>query len=393
MRLLFLCYWGFSEGLTTATVVPHIKILEEFEEIKQIVFCSLENAIDHIHVEDISNKVKHVSIPSGNRPLVKFLDFHRIPRIIHGLCLEHKTDAIICRSTLAGALARISYKRSKIPYFVESFEPHADYMLKSGIWSNWNFRYAFLKRSEEAQKYEASGLMTVSSAYSRKLTMEGIASEKLRTVPCAVDTEQFRFNEGKRFEIRGKLGLSKDDFVGVYVGKFGGLYYDKEAYQLFYTIYKNYHNFRLIVLTSSDKDSIRSQLYNVGFKSSDFFIDYVPHFNVPDYLSASDFAFCLHRSHSSSFGFSPIKNGEYWANGLPILIPENIGDDSEIVISESAGGTYKEGNNASIKHAMEKIIEILQKPGSRVRIPSYAKKYRSFSKLSLAYRYFLFQEL
>ena len=42
MNILFIGYWGINEGLTQATIVPHLKILSTFPTIKKIIFSSVE---------------------------------------------------------------------------------------------------------------------------------------------------------------------------------------------------------------------------------------------------------------------------------------------------------------------------------------------------------------
>jgi hypothetical protein len=69
---------------------------------------------------------------------------------------------------------------------VESFEPHADYMLESGVWQRWNPKYIFEKRWEQKVKECAESLITVSTNYSRQLVKEGVPEERIEMVPCCV---------------------------------------------------------------------------------------------------------------------------------------------------------------------------------------------------------------
>jgi hypothetical protein len=48
-----------------------------------------------------------------------------------------------------------------------------------------------------------------------------------------------------------------------------------------------------------------------------------------------------------------VKNGEYWANGLPLIIAENIGDDSDIAKNYEAGSVCND-----IRSAGNSFIEI-----------------------------------
>ena len=76
---------------------------------------------------------------------------------------------------------------------------------------------------------------------------------------------------------------------------------------------------------------------------------------------------------------SPIKDGEYWALGLPVIITKDISDDSSIIESENIGAVLRELNVEEYKKAIDKI-EIFLREGSSLstRIFAVAKKYRSF---------------
>ena len=155
MNILFIGYWSLNDGLTQSTILPHLKILARFPEIKKVIFTSIErNVIIDPHV--FENKIiVHKPIYSGNFPLNiinKIVDFIRFPNELVILCRVYKIDHIICRGAPAGSLGYLVYKRTGIPFSVESFEPHSGYMLESGTWKSWDPRYIMQKYWEGKQK-------------------------------------------------------------------------------------------------------------------------------------------------------------------------------------------------------------------------------------------------
>ncbi|GEM_PF-6753269 len=42
MNILFLSYWGINEGLTAATVFPHLEILAGFSNIDKVLLVTIE---------------------------------------------------------------------------------------------------------------------------------------------------------------------------------------------------------------------------------------------------------------------------------------------------------------------------------------------------------------
>jgi glycosyltransferase involved in cell wall biosynthesis len=219
---------------------------------------------------------------------------------------------------------------------------------------------------EQKQKKYAKGLMPVANNYKQKLVMEGVDASKLNVIPCCVELEEFKYKEEQRLAVRKKLNI-EDEVTGIYVGKFGGIYYSDEALESFKAAFEYFkNNFKMIILTPDNKSQIRNRLIEIGLDKDSFIVDSIPHSEVPSYLSAADFAFSLYRPSRSKRFLSPIKNGEYWANGLPIIMTKGIGDDSQIIDSEGGGVTFDLEDNNLIK-ALQKIEVIIQS-GSRIEV-------------------------
>ena len=107
---------------------------------------------------------------------------------------------------------------------------------------------------------------------------------------------------------------------------------------------------------------------------------FVPHAKIPRYLGLADFAVTPVRPVPTKRYCTPIKDGEYWALGLPVVITANISDDSQI-ISETAIGAVLQDLNVDAYHtAVQQIDHLLHKPRKENydAIRAIAKKYRSF---------------
>lgn len=382
MNILFLGYWGANDGLSQSTIIPHLQVLAEFEDVGKIIYVSIERASLSDYQIPGHNKIEHrpyYSITSS-RLLTKFTDFIRLPFLLRKVISNENIKLLMCRSSIAGGIGYLTHKITKIPFTVESYEPHADYMAELGIWAKHGMSYSLQKYFEKKQKKYAWYLMPVTFHYRDQLLKEGLDSDKVLVIPCTVDVEEFAFDQSKRLEIRSNLGISKEAVVGIYVGKFGDLYQDKEAFRLFQSAFKFYSNFYLLLLNNQPKDFIKRRLREFDIPESKVVHKLVNHYEVPSYLSASDFAFSLHKSSNFSYAFSPIKNGEYWANGLPVIIPEKIGDDSEIIDRENGGVIVKA--NLEVNWS---IISLTRK-NQNARL---AQKYRSRNLVRKAYELFV----
>jgi glycosyltransferase involved in cell wall biosynthesis len=390
MNILFLSYWSAEDGLSHATVMPHLKILSNIPRVKKVIYCSIERGGQRLNQVALGKKLIHAPLYSGKTFLHKIKDFTILPKKLSGLAREHATDILICRGAPAGSLGYMVNKQLKIPYVVESFEPHALYMVESGVWYSQGLKQYFQQKWENAQLKSARYILTVSHHYTLYLAANG-RSDRILTVPCAVDSKQFAFNAWNRQAMRSELGFSDSSVVAIYVGKFGGLYYDVEAFKIFSKAFQSISNFKLIILTPDDPEIVTDKLIRTGLSKSDYYVGHVSHEDVPKFLSAADFAFALYKPSPSKRFLSPVKVAEYWANGLPVFLTEGIGDDSNIIQSEGGGVTFRL-EDISVMTALkeiEKLIITHDRQSLSGIISKLAVKHRSFNRVREVYEQIL----
>ena len=245
-------------------------------------------------------------------------------------------------------------------------------MLESRVWRKYDPRYLLEYFWEEKQKKYAEYLIPVANNYKRKLIGEGVKASKIEVVPCTVNLDQFSFDDSSSHSIKARLNCDENSVTGVYVGKFGGLYYDSEAFACFKQAADYWDDkFRLIILTPQDSVEVRQKCIEAGLSTNNVIIEKVAHHEIPKYLNVADFAFTFYKLGESKQYLSPIKVGEYWACGLPVLISEGIGDDAEIITREEGGLVV----NQSLNIDFIKLEELITKPKEFYR--KIAVKYRN----------------
>ncbi|MEJ8803031.1 glycosyltransferase [Pontibacter sp. H249] len=395
MNLAFLCRWKLEDGLTVSTVTPYLQFLVDFPNITKIILITLEDA-----PQDSSNaavctlinnrKVKWMPLTTSrhqSKILGKIADYRNGCKQLKKIAIDNDVHVVVAHGAPAGSVANKALKGMSIPYYVTLFEPHADYMHESGVWSKYGLKYRLQKRWEYLQKKHATGLMPVSECFRNKLIEEGVPSQKVFVIPSSVNAVAFEVNEQHRLDMRRQLHW-KNAVIGIYVGKFGGLYYNREAFQIYRLCFKLIPDFRLIILSPQPREEIVTQLKNFELNLSWIHINSVPHGQVPAFLSAADFAFATYKPGPSKKYLSPVKIGEYWANGLPVLLTEGVGDDSDIIKKEGGGALFNLQEEGSVEKAIRQILEILENPQHRQEIPELAQKYRSPERLKEAFEYF-----
>ena len=397
MNILFLGYWSVEDGLSEATIKPHLEILNSFDEVDQILYVSIERFSQNVTCSWSISKMNHLAYYSTNLPFLidKVSDFTLLPFKLIKICRENKIDKIICRSSPAGAIGYLVSKKTKLPYYVESFEPHADYMVESGVWNKWGLRYNFQKYFEWKQRQTAAALMTVSNNYTSFLKLDKSTKCTIETIPCGVELDEFKFSAELRNKVKKELEIDSEAIVGVYVGKFGGIYYDDEIFRYFKNCFENIANFFLLILTPHDEQFMEARLSRYKIPYTKVWYGYVKHNKLSMFLSAADVAFCPVKTSNNRKFCSPTKNAEYWANGLPILISEGIGDDSEIIKFYGGGliVDYVEYNQDRLFDEIRKTMIHYQLNRDKNQSVINAQTYRSHKSAKQVYHKLLFDEI
>jgi hypothetical protein len=151
----------------------------------------------------------------------------------------------------------------------------------------------------------------------------------------------------------------------------------------FFKIASNFwgDKFRILLLTSHSKEEIESFCQKAGLEKKIVVHLFVDHQKVPEYMGLGDFAITPVKPVFSKKYCTPIKDGEYWALGLPIVIPANISDDSDIIETKKIGAVLKDFTEEDYLNAVVKIDNLLKENSKQMlydRIRKVAEKYRSF---------------
>jgi len=391
MNLLYLGYWSVNDSLTASTIFPHLQILNELSNINKIVYVSIERGND-VKAESFLaslSKVKHVPLYSrdlGVNFLTKIGDIIRFPIALEKTVKKEEIDRVLCRTASAGAFGYMLYKRTGLPFYVESFEPHADYMLESGVWSSKSPQYLMQRYWEGKMIEHADGLMPVAENYAEYLQQLGVDENRIHTIPCNVPVEKFYFSEQDRQQKRKEYRMSAGETVGIYAGKFGGIYYNEEAFWLFKKAFDKLESLRLVILTPENILDVKRKLSQYNIDRDKVIIDFVAHAEIPKFLSMADFAFSPIKPAASRKFCSPIKDGEYWANGLPILLTKGVGDDDKIIPQTNSGAIFDLSEPETVDRAFDTIEHIINEKNYRERILKVAKDYRSFALSAWVYQ-------
>jgi hypothetical protein len=129
--------------------------------------------------------------------------------------------------------------------------------------------------------------------------------------------------------------------------------------------------FRVLLLTDISEAKVRELSLNSGLDSQVVISKFVEHKDVPKHLALGDFAINPVKPVPTKQYCTSIKDGEYWAMGLPVVIPPNISDDSAIIKEHEIGAIIEELNRDGYLKAIKEIDEMLKSiQGKRYSIES-----------------------
>ena len=97
-------------------------------------------------------------------------------------------------------------------------------------------------------------------------------------------------------------------------------------------------------------------------------------------MGLADFGITPVKSVPTKRFCTPIKDGEYWALGLPVIISKNISNDSEIIEENNIGYVLENYSEDEFTRAFIKIKALIEeKAETQKRAMNAANKYRDFS--------------
>ena len=216
-------------------------------------------------------------------------------------------------------------------HFIHSFEPHTDYMIEAGVWKKYSWEALLLRWHEIRIARHASGIFTATQSMIDDLLAKGVSPKVPLRVPSCVDTQHFRFSSDSRARVRREHAIPASTPVLVYLGKFGGMYMEDEAFE-FFKICQDELNAWIFVLSPDPQEKIDQLLKKHQLKSDSMVIKFLTREHIPAYLSAADIGFVAVRQWPSKRYCSPIKTGEYLSCGLPVIVPIGVSDDVEKMI-------------------------------------------------------------
>jgi hypothetical protein len=343
---LIFAYYSYRDPVFQSAVLSYLKRFPIIEgrNFHLITFEHSKYQVDPEKVKEIEAMLKDHNIKwyrskwrTGFRlkVLFKLMDLIQAFWVCSKIIISQKVTQVYSEGFPGAIIAHLICKLFRLPHVIHTFEPHADYMLDGKVWGKNSWEYRLLKKAERKVANGASDLITGTSAYAEIL--RSWTDANIHVYPSAIDLNQFNFSEESRTRIRKKMAISRDEIVITYLGKFGGMYMDEEIFEFFAKCEAYDSKFRYWIFSGDGDEEIYKKLEKHKIPKEKLSVQFLNNSQVPEYLSASDIGLVAVRPYPSKRFCSPIKTGEYWACGLPAIIPNGVSDDY-LLVKNSIGG-------------------------------------------------------
>lgn len=389
-NILVLTYWDVEEPLIVNYTLPYVEILlEQLPEGSTVHLVTLDRpASGPRRPLEMAGVVHHsyTYSPFGWRAVGMVV---KLLFSLLGLVRREGIHTLHAWCTPAGGVGFLLSKLTGRPLVVDSYEPHAEAMVESGTWRNGGMAHRLLFALEKWQTRRAVAVVAATEGM-RHYALEryGHVPSHYWVKPACVDLRRFPAAGVKRADLVREMNL-EGKLVAVYAGKFGGMYLKQEVFDLFAVAREKWGGrFHVLLLTVHGEEELLPWIEKAGLPRSMFTIRYAHPTEVPDLMGLADWALNPMIPIPSRRYCTPLKDGEYWASGLPVMITPDISDDSRIIEEHRAGVVLRTLDGPGYRDAVEQMDQLLA-GGDRQqiyrRIRPLAERYRSFDLARQAY--------
>lgn len=389
-NILILTYWSYKDALIQTYTLPYVEIIrKKINPDAKIFLLTLEQDFHKMtESEWLAEKEKY---EKQNIILLRFKYEHfglimilRIVKFLFSLTrliFKQNISTIHSWCMPAGSLGYLLSLITSKPLIIDSYEPHAESMVENGTWNKSSLKFKLLFWFEKKQSKRAKTVIALTKGmvtYAKK--KYGATFDNYYVKPSLVNLDKFNWVEEDYASIRKTKNL-ENKIVCVYAGKLGGIYLEEEVFDFFKTASDYWkEKLKIFLLTDKNIDEVNALIKKKNIPLEFVSIQFVQHNKIQEFYQLADFAINPVKPVPSKQYCTSIKDGEYWAMGLPVVITKNISDDSNIIETENIGYVLKELNSKEYNNACEKINELIStnKIELNNRIRLVAKKYRSF---------------
>jgi len=295
---------------------------------------------------------------------------------------------VVGYGSVSGTMAYLCARPLGMSLFIHTFEPHSEYSRDSGVWSENSWGYRALNYFENQMAHFAKVIASGTCFMQERLQTEWGVKGKFFKIPSVANEQKFLFSKAERDSTRNALGLTNDQWVMLYSGKFGGLYYKDEMALIFRWLKEMESRLHLLIVSPQSDIEIHEIFSRVGVPLQDYSVVQSEYHDIHKYYFAADFGINILPPSPVQKYRSPIKVGEFLCSGLPFLTNYGVSEDYLIAEEKNVGAVIQDITTEEIMSAWQKIKAILSVPADkrRAHCREVGIEYRGFTRLNPTFK-------
>lgn len=397
-NVLVLTYWSYKNALIQTYTLPYVRIIKRnLPPNSKIFLLTIEQEYFKMTDNEWEEEVKILN-KEGIYPIRIQYDHFGIKMMFKLFSLVFSLKKIIRKENIdfihawctpAGALGYILSVFTKKPLIIDSYEPHAEAMVENGSWKKSNLKFKLLFWLEKKQSKKANTVIALTEGMkSYAKDKYGASFTNYYIKPALVNLDKFKWDEISYKTLRKKHEV-ENKIVCLYAGKLGGIYLEEEVFDFFKVAHSYWQEkLKIYLLTDKNINEVNHFIRNKGIPESCIETKFIHYNDISEYFQLADFAINPVKPVPSKRYCTSIKDGEYWAAGLPVVITKDISDDSNIIHQNEIGYVLNALTHEEYEKACQKIDVLLQLGREQINnsIVKIAKKYRSYEIANDVYK-------
>ncbi|MCW8886631.1 MAG: glycosyltransferase, exosortase A system-associated [Motiliproteus sp.] len=270
---------------------------------------------------------------------------------------EEKPDVIHAHSpALNGIAALQASRKTGLPLVYEVRAFWEDAAVNLGTSEDGGLRYRLTRNMETYVLKKADAVTTICEGLRADIVARGIPSEKVTTIPNAVDLEQFHLLENKNTELLHKLGL-ENTLVAGFIGSF----YEYEGLDILVSALKlsaeKLPNLKLLLVGGGPQEQyLKSLVSEYQLNDRVIFTGRVPHSDVSEYYSLVDVLVYPRKSMRLTELVTPLKPMEAMAQGK-LVMASDVGGHRELIDDQQNGYLFKADSPEALSNSLSQFFE------------------------------------
>ena len=306
---------------------------------------------------------------------------------LESLVDKTKPDIIHAHSPVLTALAAKGVaKRAGLPLVYEIRAFWEDAAVAHGTCREGGPRYQATHWLETHIARSADAVGVICQGLLDDLRQRGIQSDKLFTVPNAVDLDKFSQGRPQDAQLAAQLGLTDAEVIG-----FIGSFYDYEGLDVLLQampelIARRPKLHLLLVGGGPVEAAIKQQIADLGIAAKVHFVGRVPHQEVERYYSLVDVLVYPRKNMRLTNLVTPLKPLEAMAEGK-LVAASDVGGHRELIMPGETGTLFAADDPKAIVESVNTLFENASDwPAMRERARRYVTEQRTWAQTVANYK-------